>query len=889
MKKYKRYLMTLMAALAIIGCEESGKSSEIPGTQIPTDPGTQCTGDDCPKECEGENCPKECEGEDCNKECEGEDCPKECEGENCGEPHKPKIPDADGDTISDANEGYSAKNPAQSVDTDGDTVPDYLDEDSDNDTIPDSIEALNGGDPSKAPRKCGGGFAFRVDDADGNFLLDVDEIRLDANGKPLDTDGNGVPDFCDGDNDGDGVDDATEMVGGASANDYNISAMDCNHDGNPDDFGSPSAPIDCDGDTVPDYLDRDSDNDTIEDQYEKSNDSNKDGFLDRYSLDSDGDGIEDSKERGTATGTPLDSDGDRLYDFQDTDSDNDGLEDGKEIFCDNLQKDSRIFADVDEDGESDLAEYLVAKGHKDSEGKPDPIDPKELVCDKNVGVKDKGITFYFELPQVSKTEYEEGVHKEKVDTLDFEPQVNKADIFINIDHAGNNSSNADHLQTSFKTIAEFVQARVPDVAFGYSVYGKSSSPFDLRFPIIDCSKDGSNACCKSDNPIVACSVAFQQALKDDTDLTSNGGYQQLGYTALHKIATDKRVGFRNASIPIVVHFAFFNSVEDTDGGKPVNRDSVIQEMNDIGARIIVLNPVATPAADQHANNYALSKQTNSAVPECAYSYTKTTQSGSTTTVSTNWICDGDYCPQKNADDSCAVPTVKRHCCTNNFWKEPKYYNQYGVDPDSETGLCVLNLESGQAGATFKDPVSEVKYDGMSYELMIAIEALVKFGTYDVAIRMTGDDIPESDRATNRAEGDPDNSTTKCFFKKVEAEAFLPPEDKALAECMTSSSQPEKATFDADGKVIAGADCEQKGECNGFTHFAVGQANPDSKDKAHLKFKVTAENQNCVKPSDEARSYHATVEVYNPKTGAIFGTHEVAIIVPGFAAEIEIVN
>lgn len=79
------------------------------------------------------------------------------------------LPDADGDGILDETEG--------SGDTDGDGMPDFMDDDSDNDGIPDSVE---GGD--------------------------VPDM-------PTDTDGDGMPDYVDTDSDNDGLDDSLEGDG----------------------------------------------------------------------------------------------------------------------------------------------------------------------------------------------------------------------------------------------------------------------------------------------------------------------------------------------------------------------------------------------------------------------------------------------------------------------------------------------------------------------------------------------------------------------------------------------------------------------------------------------------------------------------------------------------
>ncbi|MBT8100473.1 MAG: hypothetical protein KJO82_12015, partial [Gammaproteobacteria bacterium] len=192
--------------------------------------------------------------------------------------------DMDDDGIPDAVEGIG--------DTDGDGIPDFLDTDSDADGIPDmdeeqNIPALSGIDSD------GDG----IDDA-----IDVDQTGgTDANGdgvddalSPSDQDGDGVPDYRDGDTDDDGITDATEGAG------------------------------DTDSDGVPNYRDLDSDNDGIPDELERF-DSDGDGADDYVDLDSDNDGIPDAVE---SNGLPLiDTDGDGLFDHVDPDSDNDGISD----------------------------------------------------------------------------------------------------------------------------------------------------------------------------------------------------------------------------------------------------------------------------------------------------------------------------------------------------------------------------------------------------------------------------------------------------------------------------------------------------------------------------------------------------------------------------------
>jgi hypothetical protein len=144
--------------------------------------------------------------------------------------------DSDGDGLTDGEEGRSD---AGSVDTDGDTIPDYLDPDSDGDGVPDATEA--------GPRE---------DD-----------------GAPADTDGDTIPDFRDTDSDADGILDADEAA------------------------STDGVPPDTDGDTVPDYRDGDSDGDGLTDLLEGSVDTDGDGTPDYRDLDSDGDSLLDSLER----------------------------------------------------------------------------------------------------------------------------------------------------------------------------------------------------------------------------------------------------------------------------------------------------------------------------------------------------------------------------------------------------------------------------------------------------------------------------------------------------------------------------------------------------------------------------------------------------------------
>ena len=103
------------------------------------------------------------------------------------------------------------------VDTDGDGIPNYQDLDSDGDGIPDNVEAqtsLNYIAPSGI-------------DANNNGLDDAYES---SGITPVDTDGDGAPDFMDLDSDNDGTSDTTEAVLTLSGSDSDNDGLDNNID-----------------------------------------------------------------------------------------------------------------------------------------------------------------------------------------------------------------------------------------------------------------------------------------------------------------------------------------------------------------------------------------------------------------------------------------------------------------------------------------------------------------------------------------------------------------------------------------------------------------------------------------------------------------------------------
>ncbi len=290
--------------------------------------------------------------------------------------------DSDNDGIADDIEG--------TVDTDGDTVSDYLDLDSDNDGITDLVEGM------------------------------------------IDSDADGLRDYIDTDSDNDGIDDSTEVsgrqivispvVGVNGIADTLESAIDS---------GIVAAPIDSDGDSREDFRDVDSDNDGITDRVEMTRppnlelfdafDTDSDGLANYIDLDSDHDGITDITEQqlsdenadavvdnfvdldlnglhdaldqqqaavdldrdGIGNFIDLDSDGDGRRDIvelggQDTDFDgrHDSLSDeNSNAIIDSLDVALTGGADVDDDGIDDRFDADFGRGaDRDDDGVLDPFD-----------------------------------------------------------------------------------------------------------------------------------------------------------------------------------------------------------------------------------------------------------------------------------------------------------------------------------------------------------------------------------------------------------------------------------------------------------------------------------------------------------------------------------
>jgi hypothetical protein len=252
--------------------------------------------------------------------------------------------DDDNDGLTDTQEG--------SGDADNDGTPNSSDRDSDGDGINDVIEA-GGSDPNGDGVI--GGTPFTDTDGDGLSNI-VDTNNGGTPLTPVDTDGDGTPNFRDNDDDNDG------------------------------DLTSAEGTGDGDGDGIPDYLESatvDTDNDGVNNEADPANtnacipsiaagacDLDNDGTPNSTDTDDDGDGYTDTDE--TAAGSnpldngsrPADNDNDGISNVTDPDDDNDGLTDVRE----NTLGTNPFNRDTDSDGEFDAAEVGPGANALDTDG-----------------------------------------------------------------------------------------------------------------------------------------------------------------------------------------------------------------------------------------------------------------------------------------------------------------------------------------------------------------------------------------------------------------------------------------------------------------------------------------------------------------------------------------
>ncbi|MCB0485688.1 MAG: hypothetical protein KDC47_05795, partial [Flavobacteriaceae bacterium] len=268
------------------------------------------------------------------------------------------LPDTDNDLTFGGDVDY--RDDFDDPDSDGDGIPDIGDLDDDNDGIPDLVET-GGQDPSIDTD--GDHIPFYLDDDDTNAAIGNDNGIIEPG---FDFDGDGIPNHLDLDSDNDGLTDLVEADGtDIDGNGILDSFTDTDNDGLDDTLATTPLPVpDSDTDGQADFLDLDSDDDTIYDIVEAGGtDVDNNGVADAFA-DANANGLDDTIE---VTPLPiLDKDGDGVPNHLDLDSDNDGILDSTELNVDTDGDGLPNYLDLDSD--ADGISDIIEAGGVDTDG-----------------------------------------------------------------------------------------------------------------------------------------------------------------------------------------------------------------------------------------------------------------------------------------------------------------------------------------------------------------------------------------------------------------------------------------------------------------------------------------------------------------------------------------
>jgi hypothetical protein len=257
--------------------------------------------------------------------------------------------DIDNDGFSDGIDQFP-NNPAESADTDGDGLGNNFDLDDDGDGLSDEDEFRYGFDPLVAQNT-----DLYIDD-DGDGVFNANDAFPNNASETVDTDGDGVGNNADSDDDNDGLSDALEA---SSA--YLTDPLLFDTDGDTCNDGVDSKPLnpspDTDGDGLCDDGDVDDDNDGIIDVIDafpldatETIDTDQDGTGNNTDTDDDNDGVADTSDLFPLDTTEsIDTDLDGIGNNADTDDDNDGVLDTYEV----VNGTNPLLQDTDGDGAID--------------------------------------------------------------------------------------------------------------------------------------------------------------------------------------------------------------------------------------------------------------------------------------------------------------------------------------------------------------------------------------------------------------------------------------------------------------------------------------------------------------------------------------------------------
>ena len=297
-------------------------------------------------------------------------------------------PDDDGDSVPTIDDGTVTNDPVEPVDTDGDGTPNYLDPNDDGDAIPTTDEETQPSSETSAGEAVTSTDPTAVD-TDGDTVPDY----LESN--TTDTDSDGIPNVNDPDDDGDTVPTADEVITDTSDTDAAVdeSLADTDSDGIPnaldsddDGDGTPTAQEDTNNDGS--VINDDTDNDGIPNFEEPNNvDSDQDGLTNNVDNDDDGDTVPTAQETVNipAPASSGGGGGGGYYYIPPIDTDGDGIpdyldtnDDGDAILT--IKEDTnndKILSNDDADKDG-IADYLESNSRDlDKDGKKDAFDNED--------------------------------------------------------------------------------------------------------------------------------------------------------------------------------------------------------------------------------------------------------------------------------------------------------------------------------------------------------------------------------------------------------------------------------------------------------------------------------------------------------------------------------
>ncbi len=244
----------------------------------------------------------------------------------------------------------------------------FCDIDDDDDGIPDNLEYVTATYPTGVyplDDNDNDGIPNAYDPTPGTGLPAWTDANSDGLNDFYDADRDGIPNSLDLDSDNDGIPDLIE-AGGTDSNGDGIADVltDTDNDGlsntyDTDNGGTPLSRPDTDADGIPNFRDRDSDNDGIADLVEAGGaDTNGDGVVDDLT-DADADGLANTYDNTTG-GTRialLDTDGDGYANYRDLDADNDGIPDIIEAGAVDATNNGTVDLLTDSDGDGFVDAY----------------------------------------------------------------------------------------------------------------------------------------------------------------------------------------------------------------------------------------------------------------------------------------------------------------------------------------------------------------------------------------------------------------------------------------------------------------------------------------------------------------------------------------------------